>query len=118
MAIRELYVSVKCVVSMPTRELPIVCRCYKSAVICPDNQASFLYPRVVSCKNSTCTMNIWRNIRPTLTAQLTVSVVNNRVIWCLYNDDVRCFPVASHMVLQSGGNHNFNDKVQLHILDG
>ena len=39
-------------------------------------------------------MNLWRDIRLTLTAQLTVSVVNNRVIWCLYNDNVRCVPVA------------------------
>ena len=36
-------------------------------------------------------MNLRRDIRPTLTAQLTVSVVNNRVIWCLYNHNVRFF---------------------------
>jgi len=92
-------VSVKSImyISIPTRVL--VCRYYKSVVICPDNQASFLYPWVVSCKDSTCTMNLQRDIRPTFTAQLTVSVVNNRVIWCLYNDNVNCFPVASHLGL-------------------
>jgi len=36
-------------------------------------------------------MNLWRDISPTLTAQLTVSEVNNRVIWCPYKHNVRCF---------------------------
>ena len=65
-----------------------------------------------------CTMNLQRDIIPTLTTQLTVSVVTNRVIWCLYNHNVRCFPAASHLGLQAGDNHSFNDKVQLDILDG
>ena len=67
--------SIMCMTSMSTHLL--VCRYYKSVVICPDNQASFLYPWVVSCKNSTCTMNLRRDISPSLTAQLTVSVMNN-----------------------------------------
>ena len=66
-------------------------------------------PEWLAAKNSTCTMNLWRDIRPTLTAQLTVSVVNNRVFG-VYNHNVRCFPVASHLGLQAGGNHNFNDR--------
>ena len=48
---------------------------------------------------STCTMNLWRDIRLTVSPQVTVSTVNNRHIWCLYNEhvhNVRCFPVTSH----------------------
>ena len=92
--------------------------CYKSAVICPDNQASFLYPWVVSCKSSTCTMNLQRDIRATLTAQLTVSVVNNRLfgvstitmwgvfLWLLI------WGYRLEVITIS------NDKVELDILDG
>jgi len=52
-ATRENYVCVpvKSVMCMTSNRV-LVCRYYKGVVICPDNQASFLYPWVVSCKNS------------------------------------------------------------------
>jgi len=43
-------------------------------------------------------MNLRRDARPTLTAQLTVSVVNNRVIWCLYNHN-EVFPSHADILL-------------------